>query len=518
MSEPARRIGHVSLVGAGPGDPGLITVRGLERIRRADVIVHDRLVASELLALAAPHAEVIDVGKSRGERKQSQEAINALLIQHARDGSAVVRLKGGDPFVFGRGCEELAACRAAGIACEVVPGVTSALAAPAAAGVPVTCRGIARGIAIVTAETGDGECNLDFAALAAMDTVVILMGRARLAEVAARLIRAGRSAATPVACIERATTPRQRVVTGALDHIADRAETLALQAPVVIVVGEVARFACDLQRAVSPKSTLVHSPEPGPERPARGKRIVLTGSRSINRRLRRRLDPAGAIVIECPLVRIDYQTGGDESERILASLNSYDWVFLTSVHGARGFIRALRMRGLDARALSAGRVAAIGPATARALRRGGIVADVTARTHTAAALAAEPGASVAGRRVLIPCGNLARAVLADALAARGALVDRFTVYRNEPAAVPSGVRSELRRGFDLAVLCSPSAMQRFQELEVSARSVPVACIGPTTAAAARDAGLHVVVEPAAHTAEGLARSIIEYFAAEGVAS
>ncbi len=245
LPRPIGKVGAVALVGAGPGDPELITVRGLTRLREADVVLHDRLVASELLAEVRPEAEIIDVGKLPGGKSGAQERINALLVERAGQGLRVVRLKGGDPFVFGRGSEERAACLAAGIACEVIPGLTSAFAAPAAAGIPITARGIARSAAIVTArsESGDGFEPGQAAALAGLDTVVILMGRAALAEVARSLLQAGRDPETPAACIEAATTPRQRVVRGTLATIAAVADREGIASPVVTVVGEVARLA-----------------------------------------------------------------------------------------------------------------------------------------------------------------------------------------------------------------------------------------------------------------------------------
>jgi uroporphyrin-III C-methyltransferase len=228
----------VHLVGAGPGDPELITVRGLARLRRADVVVHDRLAGPELLAEAGPEAELVDVGKGPGLAPVRQEEINRLLVERARRGLDVVRLKGGDPFVFGRGSEELAACRAAGIACEVVPGISSAIAGPAAAGIPVTARGVARSFAVVTGRTAEGET--DPAPLAGIDTIVLLMGRAGLARFAERLVAAGRDPGTPAACVQSATTAGQRVIVGTLATIAAAAERDGLESPAVTVIGEVA--------------------------------------------------------------------------------------------------------------------------------------------------------------------------------------------------------------------------------------------------------------------------------------
>ena len=242
-----RHPGRVYLVGAGPGDPGLITVTGMELLRSADTIVHDRLVARSLLAEARDGAEIIDAGKAPGEHRFAQRWINALIVDRARRGRSVVRLKGGDPFMFGRGYEELTACRAVGVECVVIPGVSSALAAPAAAGIPVTNRGVARTVAIVTGQVaGDGSAPaLDYAALAAMDTIVILMGRANLRELTRGLMDAGKHPTTPAACVQLGTPPSQRVTSATLSTLADAADADELVAPVVTVIGQVAACAAD---------------------------------------------------------------------------------------------------------------------------------------------------------------------------------------------------------------------------------------------------------------------------------
>jgi uroporphyrin-III C-methyltransferase len=237
--------GAVHLVGGGPGDPGLITARGLELLRRADVVVHDRLVGPELLHEARAGAELVDVGKGVGHAALSQEEINRLLVDRARRGQDVVRLKGGDPFVFGRGSEELAACREAGVPCDVVPGVSSAIAGPAAAGIAVTARGIARSFAVVTGHQAGDRAEPDVAQLAGVDTIVVLMGRSSLPGFTARLIAAGRAPDTPAACIQSATMPAQRVTVATLATIADAAERDGLEAPIVTVIGEVARMAAE---------------------------------------------------------------------------------------------------------------------------------------------------------------------------------------------------------------------------------------------------------------------------------
>ena len=249
-----RQSGVVHLVGGGPGDPGLLTVRGRELLRGADVVVHDRLIGSELLREARLGAELIDVGKGPGHSPYSQDEINSLLVERARAGRVVVRLKGGDPFVFGRGSEEAAACHEAGIPVFVVPGVTSAVAAPAAAGIPVTARGLARSFAVVTAHSADGAT--DVSGLAAVDTLVVLMGRAALESIAGQLISAGRDPETPTACIQSATRPEQRVTRATLATIAEAADRDGLESPMVTVIGAVAALADGVVSSVPALSPL----------------------------------------------------------------------------------------------------------------------------------------------------------------------------------------------------------------------------------------------------------------------
>ncbi|MCH8965521.1 MAG: uroporphyrinogen-III C-methyltransferase [Planctomycetes bacterium] len=262
----ARQRGRVFLVGAGPGDPGLITVKGLKLLRQADVVVHDRLIPHELLDEVKPDTHIIDVGKYPGRPRHSQDEINALLIEQARHGSLVVRLKGGDPLLFGRGWEEFVACLQAGVACEIVPGVTSALAVPASANIPVTLRKVSRAVAVVTAQSEDGRGadGLNYDALAGMETIVVLMGLANLRVVVERLVAAGRDPHTPAACIERGTMPQQRVVTGNLETIANLADEAQLVSPTTTVIGEVVRQAALCPTSLDQTSILNQTPHPLP--------------------------------------------------------------------------------------------------------------------------------------------------------------------------------------------------------------------------------------------------------------
>jgi len=499
----ARR-GVVYLVGGGPGDPALITVRGRELLMSADVVVHDRLVPGRLLDLAPPDAERVDVGKRPGRHSATQDEINAMLMEFARRGRLVVRLKGGDPFVFGRGFEEVAACRAAGVPCVVVPGVTSAVAAPASAGIPVTHRGVAGSFAVVTAARASETVD-DWSAFAAIDTLVIMMGRAGLRAAAEALVAAGRSSETPAACIECGTTARQRVVTGTLGDIAERADAAELQNPMVTIVGEVAGFA---------ESAALNAVA-GDAAPLAGRRVVVTRPRSSAEALRRLLVDAGARVVECPVSRIAYCDATAVDAERLREVGRYDWIVFTSMHGVRGFSRHLSAIGLDARALAGARIAAVGPATARRLERMGLRADLVPGEHSAAGLVAAMGDEAAGR-VLLPCGDLARDELSKGLSERGWRVDSMVVYRNEPVVPSARVRAALDGGFEVVVFCSPSAVRRYVEMRLPSRGAVVACIGPTMAEAARAVGLEPQVVARRYTNEGLVAALIEHARAAAV--
>lgn len=508
------KVGMVYLVGAGPGDPGLITVRGLSLLRRADVVVYDRLIPKELLAETRPGAELVDAGKSRGEAELSQGEIGSLLVEHAQRGRRVVRLKGGDPFMFGRGYEELAACREANVPCTVVSGVTSAVAVPAAAGIPITNRRWVRSVAIVTGSVASEaeSAPLDFVALSRIDTVVILMGRENLGELMASFAAGGRDPSTPVAVIHSGTTPAQRVLRGTLSTIAKVVEAAQMSAPVVTVVGRVAALARDdgnahgadddfreiARVAVEPETA--QTIRTGP---LSGRRIVVTRARAQSRGLVRRLERLGAAVIPVPLLRIIFPPLTDHDRATLLRLDTFDRIVFTSVNGVRGFFRALRAVDRDVRSLGRCRIAAVGAVTGRALRRRGLGVDVIPSRQDVAGLEAKLGGSA--RRLddcgcasesgatLIVRGDLAPSTLQTALARRGECAESVTVYRNEPRIPTEHERSTIARGVDAVLFYSASAVARFTESRLELGEAVVACIGPTTAEAARRAGMEVAV-------------------------
>jgi uroporphyrinogen III methyltransferase/synthase len=501
---------HVSLVGAGPGDPRLITIGAVARLAEADVVVYDRLANPALLRHARPGAELIDAGKTPEHHTLRQHEINALLVEKARAGKRVVRLKGGDPFVFGRGGEEAEALAAAGVPFEVVPGVTSAVAAPAYAGIPVTHRGVASSFAVITGhgpDTGDegAELSIDWTkAATGADTLVFLMGIGRLEEIAAKLVEHGRAPDTPVAVVEWGTLPRQRTVAGTLATIAADARAAGLQPPAVTVVGEVARLRERLRWFDA--------------RPLWGTRVLVTRTREQASELSRLLEAQGAEAVELPTIEI--VEAGDAGE-IGATIDemrasAYTWAVFTSPNAIAIFMRHLRERGLDARAFGRARIAAIGPGTAAALDRAGLVADLVPAEYVAEGLvAAFERRNLRGARILLPRAAGARDTLPDGLRAKGARVDELPLYR---AAVPRDPDAEglrrLRAGeIDVVTFASSSAVRNLAQMLggdlAPLRRARIAAIGPVTAAAVRDAGLEVAITPAEYTIPALVAVIVD---------
>ncbi len=484
------RRGCVALVGAGPGDPGLITVRGRQLLHMAEVVIADRLAGTSLLDELGEKVEIIDAGKSPGRHTLPQDRINELMVRRARAGCRVVRLKGGDPFVYGRGWEELEHCRRFGVACEVVPGVSSALAGPTAAMVPVTARGVSRSFAVVTpqSESGAERKPLDYAALARMDTGSVLMGRSLLGEVVEGFLGAGRRGDTPAVIVQSATLPDQRIVRGTLATIVHLAETHEISAPSVLVIGDSAGLATKDRRAAVGRFA--------------GRRVVVTRPRSASAGLIAELKREGAEVVDCPLIRIEYGVRGDgEPLR-----HRHDWTVFTSLHAVRGWRKALRERGLDARVLAGSRVAAVGPKTADALEAIGVRPDVVPTVHRAAALVEDIGAAagVAGSSVLFPCGTLARDELREGLRARGMLVNEVHVYDTLSLGPEPSTRAALERTtVDAWLFYCPSAVRGAIDAGLDPDEAAVVCIGPTTAAEAVASGWRNVSAAGVHTDDGV---------------
>jgi len=492
----------VYLVGAGPGDPGLLTRRGAALLARADVVLHDRLVSPAVFDLVPPSALVIDVGKDPDTPAGGagrQEEIARLLVEHGRASAVVVRLKGGDPFLFGRGGEEVQVLAEAGVAWEVVPGVTSAFGVPAAAGIPVTQRGVAASVTVVTGRVGepDGTGAHDWTALARVGgTLVILMGMTTRASIAAALVQGGRAPETPVAVIARGTTPSQRVARTTLAGLAD----VDLGPPAVIVVGPVAALGA-------------HDATAGSEGPLAGRTVVVTRSGERAGGLVDALERAGAGALEMPLTRqVDPADGGRALREAAAAVRDEAWVVLTSVTAVERFMSALR----DARALGAVLVAAVGPATADALRGAGVEPDLVPAGHNAQGLVdVFPAAGGAGsRQVLFPAADLAPGTIPEGLARLGWDVRRIQAYRTVPGAAPAPALLDRVAAADAITFTAASSVVAFLALR-TADGAPVTppahvvCIGPTTAAAARAAGLGGVREARNASAQGIVDELIE---------
>jgi uroporphyrinogen III methyltransferase / synthase len=494
------RAGVVYLVGAGPGDPGLMTARSLELIAAADAIFYDRLIPPGALDGARPDAELVYVGKSPGEPSVTQGEIGERMIEAARSGRSVVRLKGGDPFVFGRGGEEGEALREAGIEFEVVPGLTAGVAATAYAGIPVTHRDDASAVAFVTGheDPEKDETALDWEALARFPgTLVFYMGVKRLGENVAALIAAGRDAAEPAAAVERGTMEGQRTVVATLGTLAEAVEREGVGAPALIVVGPV----------VERRESLAWLER----RPLHGKRVVVTRARAQASGLAAKLRGLGAGVVELPAIRIEPRIESEEVRRAVESIGEYALVCVTSANGAELLFEALGVAGLDARALAGTTIAAIGPGTARALAEHGIVADVVPERFVAEALVeALAPIEVEGRRVLVARAAEARDVLPDALRERGAEVDVVALYETVREAVePEAV--EAAQGADYVTFTSSSTVRNLVEAlgDRFPQDARIVSIGPITSEAARAAGLEVAVEAERHDVDGLLAALLQ---------
>ncbi len=488
----------VYLVGAGPGDPGLMTARALELIAAADVIVYDRLIPVDALAGARAGATLIYAGKEGGGPSMPQSEISQLLVSHGLSSEAVVRLKGGDPFVFGRGGEEAEALRDAGVAFEVVPGVTAGVAGPAYAGIPVTHRDAASAVAFVTGHESPLKASgsaLDWGALADFPgTLVFYMGVAQLEAIASRLVAGGRSPSEPAAVVERGTLPGQRVVTGTLATIAAVAGDAGVRAPALIVVGEVAALRDRLEWFES--------------RPLAGVTVAVTRARAQASGLVERLARLGASVVEAPAIRIVPRDGP------APDVGGYDLVCLTSPNGVRLLFSRLEAAGLDARAFAGARLAAIGPGTASALREHGVIADVVPERFVAEGLV-DALADVPVTRALVARAAEARDVLPDALRERGAEVDVLTLY--ETVAEP--LREDRLAAVgdaDYVTFTSSSTVRFFLQSVGKGGSVlraRLVSIGPVTSATLREHGLEPDVEASRHDIDGLVEALVRDAAA-----
>lgn len=496
------------LVGAGPGDPGLITSRGRDLLSRADVVVRDALASPELMDLAAPRAERIHAGKRGGRAGADREAVHRLMIDRARRGLCVVRLKGGDPSLFGRVGEEASALRRARVPFEIVPGVTAALGAAAFAGIPLTDRRHASTVTIATGHLDAGKRGegTDWEALARSDTLVLYMGVRRLAGIVRRLAEAGMAGTTPVALVRWATLPVQTVLVGTLHDIAARARAARFDPPALLIAGSVVR----LRRIIDWHGRL----------PLRGRIIAITRPRHQAAPFAEALRAQGAGVLIAPAIELLPPRTFAPLDRAIARLGAYDALIFTSANGVAHFFGRLGAKGVDVRELKGVEVIAIGPATAAAVEARGLrVAMVPEEFRAEGIIEALSRRDVRGARVLIPRATVARDVLVKALRERGADVEVVPVYRTVRSREGAAeVRAALRSGrLDLVTFTSSSMVTSFAALFRGRRDarllrrVPVAAIGPITAATARQEGFRVVVMPKTYTVGGLTEAIVRRF-------
>jgi uroporphyrinogen III methyltransferase/synthase len=491
----------VVLVGAGPGDPDLITRAGAEVLAMADAVLYDRLSPPELLGLCRPDCERIDVGKRADGPSVGQDAIIDLLIDRARPGRVVVRLKGGDPLIFGRGGEEADALRAEGICVRIVPGITAAVAAGAAAGIPLTDRRVGPSLAIATGheDPTKADAQLDYAALARLDTVVFYMGVGRLDKITAALLAAGRDPETPAAMVQEVCLPDQQVVTAPLGEMPDRARAAGVEPPAVLIVGRTV----GLRERVEWAWRL----------PLAGQTVLVTRSRSQTSRLAGQLRLWGAGTIEAPTIAIEPIQDPGPLDAAIGRASQFDWAVLTSPNGVEALASRLQAMQLDARALAGTQLAAIGPGTAEALAGIGLRADRIAQPHTTEALAAAlDGEARGGRRFLLLRSNIAPPDLAETLTGAGGLVEDVPAYRTvRPDALPEAAVDALAGGkVDWITFTSSSTVENFLALAdgIDLTATRLASIGPVTTATLRAAGLEPAVEAAPHTIDALVAAIV----------
>jgi len=497
----------IYLIGAGPGDPGLFTIKGKMIMEKADVIVFDRLVGNEILSFARQDAEFIYVGKESGRHALAQEEINALLVEKAREGKIVARLKGGDPFLYGRGGEEALYIREQGLDYEVIPGITSAIAVPAYAGIPVTHRDATSSFAVITGheKPDKKESSINWAQISTgIGTLIFLMGVENLEYICSQLVKNGRDAATPVALIRWGTLPEQEVLTGTLDNIVQRVKDFEFKPPAVIVVGDVVKLRSKLSWMEN--------------KPLWGKKILVTRSREQASVLVQKIRELGGGPVEFPTIQIVKEPDLTLLTKAMGQIKDYDWIIFTSVNAVDIFFAEMKLQEMDIRDLSGIKLCAIGPATADKLENRGLRVDVVPAEYRAEGiLEAFTAISTAGEKVLMPRAKGAREILPQTLRQRGLVVDEINIYSAVPV---HGYRKDipdniLKGQLDYITFTSSSTVNNFVkmmgrdrigELEGKAK---VACIGPVTADKARECGLQVDITAEEYTIDGLVEAILK---------
>ena len=504
-----KKKGKVYLIGAGPGDIGLITVKGLECIRRAESIVYDNLMNEELLSFARKDVRMFYVGKKGGDHFLEQNKINDLLVEEASKGFMVARIKGGDPFIFGRGGEEAQVLAEANIPFEIVPGVTSAIAVPAYAGIPLTHRDFTSTLAFVTGHESDDknakkETSIDWRSLANIGTIVFLMGMKNLSNIVDNLIAHGKSKSTPAALIREGTKSEQETIVAELGEICAEANARNFLPPAILVVGEVVTLKKELDWFET--------------KPLFGKRVMITRPEAQAQELADALREYGASVINFPVIAIEKVEVFPLLDRAISELNDYAWLIFTSANGVRYFFQRLWDLGKDARACHSMKVCAIGPATEREVERFCIKVDIVPTSYISeGVVAAFANENITGKKILLPRAEVARDVIPETLGARGAIVDVIAIYRT---ANSGRTKAEFEKyvsdgEIDVITFTSPSTVTNFLEIVGGWKSVPAnvktACIGPVTATAMREHNIPIDIMQEAYTIPALAKAIAEYF-------
>lgn len=501
--------GFVYLIGAGPGDPGLITVKGRDCLTKAHVVLYDYLANDELLRLAPKGAELIYAGKVGGEHNRAQSQINDLLVEKALSGKVVARLKGGDPFIFGRGGEECEALVAAGIPFEVVPGITAAVGATSYAGIPLTHRGVTTSVAFVTGHESPGKLSseIDWEGLSlGSGTVVFYMGIRNLPQITENLVAHGRAPGTPVALIRWGTRPEQEVLTGTLADIAEKAREANFKAPAITVVGEVVHLRNQLRWFDN--------------RPLFGRSVLVTRGADQAGEFTSRLERLGARVYGCPTIEIQAPESYADLDEAIGGLDSFHWIVFTSYNAVKYFFGRLGALGLDTRALGRCRICAVGPKTAAALEPFGVRADLVPSDYKAqGVVAAFANLDLTGKWVLFPRGDRAREVIPDELTRMGAQVMAPVAYANHtPDGIPDQALLALEEGrVDCVTFTSSSTVQNLARILGENRflhlmeGVRIASIGPVTSKSCRELGLEVHMEPVEYTLDALAGELISHF-------
>jgi uroporphyrinogen III methyltransferase/synthase len=499
--------GLVYLIGAGPGDPGLFTLKGKKVLEKAEVVVYDRLIGQEILDYANPDAEFIYVGKASSDHALPQEEINKLLVQKAQEGKIVARLKGGDPFVFGRGGEEALYIREHGLDFEIVPGITSAVAVPAYAGIPVTHRDATSSFAVITGheKPGKAESSIQWDKIATgIGTLVFLMGVENLEFIVTNLITAGRSADTPVALIRRGTFPDQAVVSGTLVNIVDKMKQAKFKPPAIIIVGETVNLRTVLQWREN--------------KPLWGAKILVTRARAQASELLEQIREAGGEALEFPSIEIVKETDLTPLYQAFNRLTDYSWIIFTSVNAVDIFFEAMRYREVDIRQLQGIKICAIGPATAERVAKRGLLAELVPDEYRAEGIISELQTHLKpGEHILIPRAGGAREILPRHLRDSGALVDEVVLYQAVTAShINPHYLEEVRQGkMDYITFTSSSTVTNFvkimgaENIQAFDQQVRVACIGPITAATARENGFNVDIMPDKYTVAALLEAIIQ---------